>query len=74
MGGHPVYIFCFQSARHNDVEKLKKLLKQYDGNPLKINSLNKERLSALHYAVRYGHLTCMREIIRAEKTSQYYNK
>jgi len=44
-------------------------LKQYGGNSLKINALNKERLSALHYAVRYGNLACMREIIQADKTS-----
>eukprot|EP00111_Clytia_hemisphaerica_P024707 TCONS_00072807-protein len=57
------------AARHNRVEDLRRILSAYSGNSHKISSLNKERLSALHYAVRYGHIQCVLDIIQADESS-----
>ena len=32
----------------------------------KVNALNKEGLSALHYAVRHGKLRCIKEILKSD--------
>lgn len=41
-------------------------LQKYKGRRKKINKLNRQELSALHYAVRYGHLNVINLLFQAK--------
>lgn len=65
-----IIFFCFlfsKAARLNDAMSLIRRINEFESNdPDKINDVNQEGLSALHYAVRYGHIKCMNIILKAK--------
>lgn len=60
-----ISIFFTKAARLDEPFWLDLRIKEFSDNPEKINDLSQEMLSALHYAVRYGHIRCMKIILEA---------